>query len=193
IGSRVLLFLLLAYIGLAAASTTWAADELLAAKRAIVFLVLVFTAYVLAQAWSLREVLFFTIFASAASLMFGIVGAAARGDLHPFAPDYRFVGFANPNLHGIEAACLVIAAAVGLGVARSRRLPLTALLVFGVGMLLLTKSRTALVALMMAGVISVPIVVRRNRIGAMLLLAAAAIFAIVVFAPDTVTHAQHAV
>jgi exopolysaccharide production protein ExoQ len=191
-GSLMLVMLLTAYVGLASISVTWADDSVLAAKRAIVFLVLAFTGYALAQAWSLRDVVFFSIFANAASLILGIGGALARGDFQPFALDYRFVGFGNPNLHGIEAACLVIAAAVALCITRDRRLLLVGLLVFGVGMLLLTKSRTALVAVLLAGAVAGTFVVRRNRLALLVVAAAVLVFAVVVFVPQTVTRAQNA-
>jgi exopolysaccharide production protein ExoQ len=191
-GSLVLLLLLSAYVGLASISVTWADDSVLAAKRAVVFLVLAFTGYALAQAWSLRDVVFFSIFANGASLLLGIGGALARGDFQPLAPDYRFVGFGNPNLHGIEAACLIIAAAVALCITRERRLLLVGVLVFGVGMLLLTKSRTALLAVLLAGGVAGVFVVRRNRLALLAVAAAALVFAVVVFAPQTVTRAHDA-
>jgi exopolysaccharide production protein ExoQ len=192
VGSPMLLALLMAYVGLASASVMWADDTALAAKRAVVFLILAFTAYAFAQAWSLREVLYFSIVATATSLILGIGGALVRGDLQPFAPDYRFVGFANPNLHGIEAACLVIASGVALRVTEGRRAQLTALMVFGMGMLLLTKSRTALVAVILAGVVVALLSVPRRRLGLMAIAAVALVFAVVVFLPDTVTHAHNA-
>lgn len=191
-GSVVLLLLLTAYVGLASVSVTWAADPVLAAKRAVVFLVLAFTGYALAQSWSLRDVVFFSIFANGASLILGIFGALARGDFTPLAGDYRFVGFGNPNLHGIEAACLIIAVAVALCITRERRLLLMALLVFGVGMLLLTKSRTALLAVILAGVVAGVFVLRRSRLALLVVAAAALVFSVVVFAPETVTRAQNA-
>lgn len=191
-GSPVLLMLIVAYAGLATISFTWADDALLAAKRAVVFTILAFTAYALAQAWSLEELLYFAIFANSASLMLGIVGAIGRGDFTPMAPDYRFVGFGNPNLHGIEAACLIIATAVALRINRQHRLLFAGLLVFGIGMLLLTKSRTALLAVILASAVATSFVVKRSRLAVIFAIAAAMVFAVVVFAPDTVTHAHNA-
>jgi O-antigen ligase len=191
-GSRALLVLLIAYTVLAAASVMWADDVVLAAKRAVVFLVFVFTAFALAQAWSLRELIYFAIFASTMSLALGIGGALVRGDLQPLASEYRFAGFANPNLHGIEAACLIIAAAAALRLGRERRVLLSGLLLFGIGMLLLTKSRTALVALLLAGAVAGLLVVKRHRLIVMMVGAIALVFAVAVFLPDTVTHAHNA-
>jgi exopolysaccharide production protein ExoQ len=190
--SRLLLGLLLAYTGLASVSVMWAGDPLLAAKRAVVFLVLAFAAYALAQAWSLREVLYFSLFANAASLGLGILGAIARGDFQPFTADYRYVGFANPNLHGIEAACLVIGAAVGLRVTKERRHLMIGLLVFGLGMLLLSKSRTALLALALSAMFAALVAVRSKRVAMIVIAAFAVIFTVVVFLPDSVTHAHNA-
>lgn len=186
--SGLLTLLLTAYVGLAAVSWLWADDPPLTARRAVVFLIVAFAAYAVAQAWSLRDLIYFTIFANATSLILGIGGALARGDFAPFAPGYRFVGFANPNLHGIECACLAIATAAALRFGdRRRRGLLLSLLAFALVMIVLTKSRTALVALGAAGLVGLAVSVKRSRLVTVGVAIAALVFAIVVFAPDVVT------
>ncbi len=189
---RRLRWLLMAYVTIAAASLLWADDPPLTARRAMVFLIIAFAAYAFAHAWSLRDVLYFSLFANATSLILGIGGALARGDFTPFAADYRYVGFANPNLHGIEAACVIIAAVIALQFTDRRRGILIALIVFAFGMLLLTKSRTALASLLLAGGLGVMLRARRGRLAVVVMGIAAAAFAVVVFAPGILEHVQNA-
>lgn len=188
----ILPWLLITYVGIAAASVLWAADPAITGRRVVAFLSIAFAAFAFSQAWTLRELLYFSLWANAASLILGLVGSIARGQFHPFAPAWRFVGFANPNLHGIEAACLIIAcaAAIRLG---GRRRPLQALLVFGVVVLLLARSRTALASLVVAAGFCGALAIRRNRLIAVGVAVSAIAFAIVVFSPDVVTSAHHAI
>jgi exopolysaccharide production protein ExoQ len=191
--SPLLLFLLIGYVGLASVSIMWAGDPVLAAKRAVVFLVFALTAFALAQAWSLREILYFAMFASATSLILGIGGAIARGDFLPLGADYRFVGFGNPNLHGIEAACLIISSTIALLITTKRRVLFIGLLLFGIGMLIMTKSRTALAGVVMAGGVSALLSVRRGRLVTIGIAVIILAFTLIVFLPDSVTHAHTAV
>jgi len=188
----ILPWLLLLYVGLAGGSFFWAVDPGITGKRAIVFLIIAFAAFAFSQAWTLRDLLYFSLFANATSLILGLFGSIARGQFHPLAPGWRFVGFANPNLHGIEAACLIIAcaAAIRLG---GRRVPLQALMLFGVAILLLSRSRTAVASLILAGAFCGALAIRRNRLIAAAVVLAAVAFAAVVFAPDVLSGAHHAV
>ena len=96
----------LLYVGLAGASMLWASDPSITSRRIVVFLLIVFAAWAFAQAWTIRDLLYFLLWANATSLVLGLGGSIARGQFHPAAAGWRFTGFANPNLHGIEAACL---------------------------------------------------------------------------------------
>jgi exopolysaccharide production protein ExoQ len=187
----ILPLLLLLYVGLAGASMLWASDPSITSRRIVVFLLIVFAAWAFAQAWTIRDLLYFSLWANATSLVLGLGGSIARGQFHPAAAGWRFTGFANPNLHGIEAACLIIAcaAAIRLG---GRRGPLIALLMFGVVMLLLTKSRTAVASLLLAAGFCGALSIKRSKLVAIGVLVAAIAFAAVVFAPDVLTGAQHA-
>jgi O-antigen ligase len=189
----ILPWLLIVYVGLAAASVFWAADPGITARRAVVFLIIVFAAFCFSQAWTIRDLVYFSLCANGASLILGLGGSLARGQFHPFAPGWRFTGFANPNLHGIEAACLIMAcaAAIRLG---GRRAPLVTLLCFSVAILLLSKSRTAVASLVVAAGICGALAIRRNRLIAFAVVFAGIAFAAIVFAPpDVLTGAHHAV
>ncbi|MFI5249497.1 MAG: O-antigen ligase family protein [Gemmatimonadales bacterium] len=187
----ILPFLLLIYVALAGGSLLWAADPGITGRRAVVFLIIVFAAFCFAQAWTLRDLLYFSLCANATSLILGLGGAIARGQFQPFAPGYRFSGFANPNLHGIEAACLIIACAAALRLG-GRRGPLYGLLLYGAAILLLSRSRTAVAALVLAAAFCGALAIRRSRLVAVALVVAGIAFAAVVFAPDILTGAHHA-
>ena len=188
----ILPFLLIIYVALAGGSLLWAADPGITGRRAVVFLIIAFAAFCFAQAWTLRDLLYFSLFANATSLILGLGGAIARGQFHPFDPGYRFSGFANPNLHGIEAACLIIACAGALRLG-GRRGPLYALLLYATAILLLSRSRTAVAALVLAAGFCGALAIRRSRLVAVALVVAGIAFAAVVFAPDILTGAHHAI
>jgi O-antigen ligase len=170
----------------------WAADPGITGRRAVVFLIIVFAAFCFAQAWTLRDLLYFSLCANGTSLVLGLGGAIARGQFQPFAPGYRFSGFANPNLHGIEAACLIIACAGALRLG-GRRGPLYALMLYGTAILLLSRSRTAVAALVVAAALCGALAIRRSRLVAVAVVVAGIAFAAVVFAPDILTGAHHAI
>jgi exopolysaccharide production protein ExoQ len=185
--------LLITYVALAGGSLLWAADPGITGRRAVVFLIIAFAAYCFAQAWTLRDLLYFSLCANATSLILGLGGALARGQFHPLEAGYRFSGFANPNLHGIEAACLIIACAGAIRLG-GRRGPLYALMLFATAILLLSRSRTAVAALVLAAGFCGALAIRRSRLIAVGLAVAGIAFAAVVFAgPDILSGAHHAI
>ncbi len=88
-----------------------------------------------------------------------------------------------------RVSIIACAAAIRLG---GRRGPLIALLGFGVVILLLTKSRTAVASLLLAAGFCGALSIKRSKLVAIGVLVAAIAFAAVVFAPEVLTGAQHA-
>jgi exopolysaccharide production protein ExoQ len=186
-----LAWFLLAYFGVAAASVAWAIDPGFTARRLIAFLVIAFAAFVLAQAWTLRDVVYFALIANLLPLLFGFLLSLARGDFHPFTPTYRFTGLAHPNVHGLEGACLVMAAFCALRLG-GRRVPLVSILVFGAVLLYLTKSRTAVGAVVLAGAVCMMVAVSRRRLVIFGVALAAIAGSVLIFAPDVAGRAHEA-
>jgi O-antigen ligase len=184
-------WLLAAYVGVAAASVAWADDPAFTARRLIAFVIIAFAAFVLAQAWSLRDVVYFAIVANTATLLVGLGAAILHHDFKPFDPAFRFAGIAHPNVHGLESACLAMAAVCALRLG-GRRVPLVGLLMFSLALLYLTKSRTSVGAVVLAGAVCAIVSVPRRRLLTVgvpiVVLASAAIL----FVPDVAGRAHEA-
>ena len=186
-----LAWFLLAYFAVAAASVAWAIDPGFTARRLIAFLVIAFAAFVLGQAWSLRDVVYFALIANLMPLLGGFILSVARGDFHPLQQTYRFTGLAHPNVHGLEGACLAMAAFCALRLG-GRRLPLLSILAFGLGLLFLTKSRTAVGAVVLAGAVCMMVSVSRRRLLILGVGVAAVAGSVLIFAPDVAGRAHEA-
>jgi exopolysaccharide production protein ExoQ len=154
--------------------------------------VIAFAAFVLAQAWSLRDVIYFALIASLMPLLGGFVLSVGRGDFHPLDPTYRFTGLAHPNVHGLEGACLAMAAYFALRLG-GRRGPLLCVLAFGLVLLYLTKSRTAVGAVVLAAGVCTMVSVPRRRLLVAGLGVAGLAGAVLIFAPDAADRAHEAV
>lgn len=180
------------YLAVAATSVAWAEEPGLAARRVFVFLVLSLTAYALARVWSLGDFMIFVIVACGAMLMGSLALDIVHHDFHPLAGDYRLAGLTHPNSHAIEAAALVIAAVWARRLEPDRRKLYAAIVLVGVGLILLTRSRTALVGLVI-GLVAVPVLMLRTRSAVMAAMAGvAALIVVGVFLPEIVQSAQHA-
>jgi O-antigen ligase len=187
-----LAWLLAAYFLVAAASVAWALDPAFTARRLIAFLVIAFAAFVLGQAWSLRDVVYFALLANLMPLLLGFVLSVGRGDFHPLDPTYRFTGLAHPNVHGLEGACLAMAAYFALRLGGGRRVMLAGILVFALVLLYLTKSRTAVGAVVLAAGVCMMVSVPRRRLFLLGMAVAAVAGSVLIFVPDVAGRAQEA-
>jgi exopolysaccharide production protein ExoQ len=180
------------YLAVAAASVAWAEEPGLAARRVFVFLVLCLTAYALARVWSLADFMIFVIVACGAMLMGSLALDVVHHDFHPLASDYRLAGLTHPNSHAIEAAALVIAAVWARRLEPERRKMYAAIAFGGVVLILLTRSRTSLVGLVI-GLVAVPVLMLRKRTAVLAAMAgAAALIVVAVYLPEIVQSVQHA-
>jgi exopolysaccharide production protein ExoQ len=180
------------YLLVAAASVGWAEEPGLAARRVFVFLVLCLAAYALARVWSLADFMIFVIVACGAMLMGSLALDIVHHDFHPLASDYRLAGLTHPNSHAIEAAALVIAAVWAMRLEPERRKLYAVIAMGGVVLILLTRSRTSLVGLVI-GLIAVPALTMRKRtavVGATL--GIAGLLLVAVYLPEIVQSVQHA-
>jgi len=131
---------------LATASLLWADDPALVRRKLAIRLLLwlgaVWAARQLDRGYLTRLVLY----GSGATVLLGIVAEIAYGVFKPGVSDYRLMGLVHPNQTG-EAAGFAALAAIALAAQsrtyRPRHLALAAL---AAGLLLMTRSRTALLA-----------------------------------------------
>jgi exopolysaccharide production protein ExoQ len=180
------------YVLIAAASVGWAEEPGLAARRVVVFLILCLTAYALARVWSLADFMVFIIVGCGTMLMASLAIDLVHGAFHPASSEYRLAGLTHPNSHAIEAAAVIIAAVCAMRLEPERKRLYAIIAAVAMVLLLLTRSRTSVVG-MVVGLIAVPLLtVRRRQV--MFALLAVMVVAIVVgvFLPTVVSDAQHA-
>jgi O-antigen ligase len=139
-------WLVIAYVTLYALSITWADEPQLTLRRIIAFGMMGVAVAGVVRLLSVHAIVAFALFASAAYVAVALAAECATGALRPLAEGYRFSGLFHPNTVG--SFCVVLVAALVVGTGRTRRRGLVALtLAAAVAVLLLTRSRSALIGL----------------------------------------------
>jgi exopolysaccharide production protein ExoQ len=142
--------LLLAFALWSMLSVLWADDLSLAIKRLVPFAILCIAAFAIARMFSSRQIVHWVFVATGAFLIIAVVAELASGAFHPWLSEYRFAGLQHPNDEGIECGLLCLAAIAMAQIdARRRRLYFAAAAAASV-FLLLTRSRTSLIATVIA-------------------------------------------
>ncbi len=108
-------YVLCAFAGWAAVSTLWADDSAMALKRLAASAILGLAAVAIVRMLSLREIVMWVFFTTAAFLIIAIALEILSGAFQPWASGYRFAGTQHPNDEGIECGLLVLS-----GLAASR-------------------------------------------------------------------------
>jgi O-antigen ligase len=183
---------IIGYILLAALSVVWADDPGLAARRVGVFLILAVAAYALARVWSFADLLRFIIIGCGATLLASTAVEILHGAFHPLDADYRLSGLTHPNIHAFEAAVLTLAGLAAARLEPEHRRRYWVVAAVGLGMMLLTRSRTSLLGLA-AGVVAVPLLTMdRRRVLWAAIIGGAVAVVVLVFAPDLVSDLRGA-
>lgn len=147
--------LILGFVGWCAASAAWSIDPPRTAKRVGILLLCLAGGLGVARRLAPREVCRVVLALTAGYAAVGLACEVALGTFRPWAADYRFAGTMHPNGQGANCALLCLAALCLYPTVGPRtRSWLLAALVFGGGLLVLTKSRTACAALV-AGLLAV--------------------------------------
>jgi exopolysaccharide production protein ExoQ len=157
----------------AALSLFWAADSALAFRRLVLFGIVVSAVIAALRHLSLRDIILFLTLSSFAYALIGIAAELVHETFRPLSGSYRFFGTVGPNRQGMNLAVLVLGAVCLSKMRIERRQLFMIVAIVGFGLLILTRSRTAagatLVALAaFAGVRSSPL-----RLTAMLMSAGA--------------------
>lgn len=103
-----------------------------------------------AKAFTMRELSQMAVMLTLASVTIGILAEVRLGTFRPWSGEYRFSGTVHPNTQGMYLAGLCLAA---FGLARdgkSRAWFHWGVVLFGIAMILLTKSRTSALAVMVS-------------------------------------------
>jgi O-antigen ligase len=191
-GDRAVIVPLVAFVLFAAASALWADDPGLVARRVVVFLCVSFAAYAVARAWTLPDILSFTVLACLTTLCVSLGLEIMRGQFHPLDGGYRLMGLTHPNNHAQECAALIFASLAAMRLVPERRRFYALTTIAGFGFIMLTRSRTSALAVVAAlGFAALYIMPKRRVFGVALVMAAVALI-IGVFGPDVLDSAKHA-
>jgi exopolysaccharide production protein ExoQ len=134
-------------------SLIWAEDTALTFKRLVVFGMLCICALAVAHRFSMRETITWTFFSTALFLVIGVFAEMFLGTFHPFAASYRFAGTLHPNLQGINCALLTLSGIAAADGRKDRRTVFRVCALFGFSFLILSASRTAAAATLVAIVV----------------------------------------
>jgi O-antigen ligase len=163
----------LGFLCWSALSLFWAADSALAFRRLVLLGIVTLAIVATLRHFSLRDVVLFMALSSLAYALIGVAAELAYGNFEPLKATYRFAGTQHPNRLGMNLAALVLGAVCLSKMRIKRRHLFIIVAIVGFVLLVLTRSRTAagatLVALAaFAGVRSSPL-----RLTAMLMSAGA--------------------
>ncbi len=154
-------------------SLLWAVDPALALRRLVILgMVTVATIGILRQ-FSLRELVLFITLASLAYAMIGVAAELAYGTFRPLSADYRFAGTVHPNRQGMNLAAVILGGLCLSRISGSRRWFFVIVTITGLLLLLLTRSRTATGATLIALAVFVGLRSSPLRLTAMLMSAGA--------------------
>lgn len=136
----------LLYAGLALSSLFWADDTLLTLRRLMVFATLCVAGIVIARRFSLRQVVQWTFLTTALYLLVGVLAEISLGTFRPFTSGYRFAGTLHPNHQGINCVLLILSGLAATDMQKHRKAAYRVCILIGVVFLILTGSRTAFAA-----------------------------------------------
>ncbi len=143
-------WLLLAFVSWAFLSLIWAEDPSQTSKKLVAFGIFCLGATAIARRFTMRDILLWTCFSTALFLLIGVAAEIFFGSLRPFASGYRFSGTLHPNIQGINCSLLVLSALAAATTESRRNRLYWFCAVLGLCFLVLTASRTAFGATVVA-------------------------------------------
>lgn len=134
----------LAYLALAVASVAWADDPLISIRRVAAFAFMVVAVAGVVRLLPADAVVSFALFGSAAYVLIAVAAEVATGAFRPADEGYRLSGVFHPNTVATFSVVLLLAATcLPRGTRRALRV---ALALLAAAVLVLTRSRSSLVA-----------------------------------------------
>lgn len=143
-------WMLLGFLLLAVVSPIWAEDRALTLTRVTGFVIFCMAAVAIVRLLSLDEIILWALFASASYLLLGVFLEVIFGTFHPLASGYRFAGTLHPNMQGINCALLLISGTAAADLEKRKRILFRICAFIGLVFLVLTGSRTAFAAVLLA-------------------------------------------
>ncbi len=135
-------WLLLGYLAWCGLSILWSEDSSLTIRHYGAMLLCSIAALGIARWVTLRELCLIALVVSTILIANGVRTEIALGTFRPFSTDYRFAGTMHPNAQAAYCAIMSLAAIFLARDAKTARMLLWALALTGIGLLLLTRSRT---------------------------------------------------
>jgi O-antigen ligase len=141
---------MLSYVAWVSSSLAWAQDGALTFRRLVILGMMCLCALGVSRRLSSRHIVAWILFSTAAYLLIGLLAESVLGSFHPFAPGHRFAGTIHPNLQGLNCALLALSGAAASRTRWRSRNFFRALGLIGFVFLVLTGSRTAFGATVLA-------------------------------------------
>jgi exopolysaccharide production protein ExoQ len=131
-------------------SVLWSINPGMSCRRLTVLMICVLGAIGLARQFRPRDLALMATVINGSYLAVGVAAEVAIGTFRPWLADYRFGGTVHPNMQGINLAILCLASFCLSRSATRRRVGFWMVFVVGLAFLLLTRSRTSCIGLMLA-------------------------------------------
>lgn len=165
-GIPVRLGLLSLLVGLAvawsAASWTWSIEQATTARELIRLMAYIAVSAAIARRFDLRQLFFVLTIMLTGSVLVSVGNEVLTGGFRPWQSDYRLTGSLHSNAVGIQSGVVAIIAYVFAVRGRDRRLLLYAIFCAAVTVLVLTKTRTALITVV-TGMVTTHLIGRPAR------------------------------
>jgi len=143
-------WLFLFFFGWATLSCFWSIDPAAALKSLMGVGILGIAAVAIVARWPMRQIILWTCTATAIFLCIDLAAEIAYGTFLPFAPGYRFTGTLHPHGQGVDCTVLMLSSAAAMDLKKRWRPVLWTLASLGFVFLVLSGSRTALGAALLA-------------------------------------------
>jgi exopolysaccharide production protein ExoQ len=143
-----------AYIGWCVASMLWTTDGAQTVRKLGILALMLIGAFGAASRFDLDDLLAIVMLALAGLIGVGFLAELGLGMFRPWRSDYRFAGTCHPNDQAVQCALLALAAAGAAWMKRDRPWLRRLLVAAGLIGLALSKSRTTLLALVIAAALA---------------------------------------
>jgi O-antigen ligase len=150
-----LLLLCAVYVGWCAISMLWSVEPMQTFRKLAILGLMLGGAFGVASRFDLEDIIWIAFFALAGFVGLGLLAEVALGTFRPWRSDYRFAGTCHPNDQGLQCALLALAAGFAAWNDRDRPWVRRAVIALALIGLALSKSRTTLLALVVAAAIGV--------------------------------------
>ena len=146
--AAMLIFLLVGWI---TASILWSSDTAMTGRRLIVMMCCLLGVLGLCKQLSTRQLLQLVAIVSSTYLSIGVIAEIGLETFRPFGSGYRFAGTLHPNTQGLNLVALCLSTVCLALIHRRWTKWLVTLFCVAFAFLILTKSRTSLGGLVLAG------------------------------------------